>query len=178
MIQSQIDFAQPSQVVQGWDESVEFVGGETVFGPVLVRERLIFAINCHAVVGDAVHAQRSLALHLQVRLIKRVRPEEQVEFGLARMPDGLLPASDVLVYSSPDWKGGWRYQMTVWASFNGTATWPIKRLIDGYHSAYSSLAVDKDGTIYLIYEGGEEKLYDETSVAVFNLKWLLEGDKH
>jgi hypothetical protein len=103
------------------------------------------------------------------------KPSYGCRAGLARIPDGILPASDVLVYSSPDWTGGWRYQMTVWASFNGTATWPVKRLIDGHHSAYSSLAVDQDGTIYLLYEGGEEKLYDETSVAVFNLKWLLEG---
>jgi sialidase-1 len=103
------------------------------------------------------------------------KPNYGCRAGLARMPDGILLAPDVLVYSSPDWAGGWRYQMTVWASFNGTATWPVKRLIDGHHSAYSSLAVDQDGTIYLLYEGGEEKLYDETSVAVFNLKWLLDG---
>lgn len=98
--------------------------------------------------------------------------------GLIRIPDGLFGGKDVLLYSSPDWKGGWRFQMTVWASFNGTATWPIKRLVDQSFSAYSSMTVDKDGTIYLLYEGGENKLYDETSIAVFNLKWLLEGEKY
>ncbi|MEE9461793.1 MAG: sialidase family protein, partial [Bacteroidales bacterium] len=76
------------------------------------------------------------------------------------------------------WSGGWRYQMTVWVSFNGSATWPVERLIDADFSAYSSLAVDKDGTVYLLYEGGENKLYDETSVAVFNLNWLLKGEEH
>lgn len=104
------------------------------------------------------------------------RPSYGCRAGLARIPDGITDGQDVLVYSSPDWKGGWRYQMTVWASFNGTATWPIKRLVDQGLSAYSSLAVDKDGTIYLLYEGGIDKLYDETSVAVFNLKWLLQGN--
>jgi hypothetical protein len=94
------------------------------------------------------------------------------------VPDGLVASRDVLVYSSPDWPGGWRYQMTVWASFNGAATWPVRRLVDASFSAYSSLAVDEDGMIYLLYEGGEEKLYDETSVAVFNLKWLLEGEAY
>ena len=93
--------------------------------------------------------------------------------GLTRIPDGLTGGKDVLLYSAPDWKGGWRFQMTVWASFNGSATWPIKRLVDQSFSAYSSLTVDKDGTIYLLYEGGENKLYDETSIAVFNLRWLL-----
>ena len=83
---------------------------------------------------------------------------------------------DVLLFSTPDWKGGYRYQMTVWVSFNGGFTWPVKRLIDPGLSAYSSLAADKSGNIYLLYEGGVNKLYDETSVAVFNLKWLMAGD--
>ena len=106
------------------------------------------------------------------------KPSYGCRAGLARIPDGIIPANDVLVYSTPDWIGGWRYQMTVWISFNGSATWPVKRLIDANFSAYSSLAVDDDGTVYLLYEGGENKLYDETSVAVFNLKWLLEGEEH
>ncbi len=102
------------------------------------------------------------------------RPSYGCRAGLARMPDDIFPENDVLLFSTPGWAGGWRYQMTVWVSFNGSATWPIERIIDANFSAYSSLAVDKDGTIYLLYEGGENKLYDETSVAVFNLKWLLE----
>ena len=102
------------------------------------------------------------------------RPSYGCRGGLARMPDDIFPENDVLLFSTPGWAGGWRYQMTVWVSFNGSATWPIERLIDANFSAYSSLAVDKDGTVYLLYEGGEKKLYDATSVAMFNLKWLLE----
>ena len=101
------------------------------------------------------------------------KPSYGCRAGLIRIPDGITEGKDVLLYSTPDWKGGWRFQMTVWASFNGSATWPIKRLVDQSFSAYSSLAVDKDGTIYLLYEGGENQLYDETSIAVFNLMWLL-----
>jgi hypothetical protein len=104
------------------------------------------------------------------------RPSYGCKAGLVRIPDEASGGKDILLYSQPDWKGGWRYQMTVWASFNGTATWPVKRLIDQGHSAYSSLAAGKDGTIYLLYEGGDKKLYDEVNVAVFNLKWLLEGE--
>jgi len=96
--------------------------------------------------------------------------------GLVRVPDGVTEAKDVLLFSIPDWKGGWRYQMTVWASFNGAHTWPVKRLTDQGYSAYSSMAADKEGNIYLLYEGGENSLYDEINVAVFNLKWLLEGE--
>ena len=104
------------------------------------------------------------------------KPSYGCKAGLVRFPDGIVDVDNVLLYSAPDWKGGWRYQMTVWASFNGTSTWPVKRLIDADFSAYSSLAVGKDGTIYLLYEGGEEKLYDEINVAVFNLPWLLDGE--
>lgn len=104
------------------------------------------------------------------------KPSYGCKAGLVRFPDGAVDADDVLLYSMPDWKGGWRYQMSVWASFNGTSTWPAKRLIDAGFSAYSSLAAGKDGTIYLLYEGGDKKLYDEINVAVFNLKWLLEGE--
>ena len=104
------------------------------------------------------------------------KPSYGCKAGLVRIPNGIIDADDVLLYSEPDWKGGWRYQMTVWASFNSTSTWPVKRLIDAGFSAYSSLAVGTDGTIYLLYEGGDKKLYDEINVAVFNLNWLLKGD--
>ena len=106
------------------------------------------------------------------------RPSYGCKAGLVRVPGEAAAGRDILLYSQPGWKGGWRYQMTVWASFNGTATWPVKRLIDPGHSAYSSLAAGKDGTIYLLYEGGDKKLYDEVNVAVFNLKWLLDGEEY
>jgi sialidase-1 len=106
------------------------------------------------------------------------RPAYGCRAGLFKMPDGVVDANDVLVYSSPDWPGGWRYQMTVWASFNGSQTWPVKRLIDQGRSAYSSLTADKEGNIYLLYEGGESRLYDVAKVAVFNLKWLMEGAEY
>ncbi len=104
------------------------------------------------------------------------KPSYGCKAELVRFPDGVVDADDVLLYSMPDWKGGWRYQMSVWASFNGTSTWPVKRLIGADFSAYSSLAAGKDGTIYLLYEGGDKKLYDEINVAVFNLQWLLGGE--
>ena len=106
------------------------------------------------------------------------KPSYGCRAGLVRMPDGVVAADDVLLYSSPDWPGGWRYQMTVWASMNGARTWPVKRLIDQGHSAYSSLAAGKDGTIYLLYEAGEKRLYDEAKVASFNLAWLMGGGNY
>jgi len=105
------------------------------------------------------------------------RPSYGCRAGLVRIPNGVVGARDVLLYSSPDWPGGWRYQMTVWASLNGARTWPVKRLVDQGRSAYSSLAAGKDGTIYLLYEAGKKRLYDEVKVASFNLAWLM-GANH
>ena len=65
----------------------------------------------------------------------------------------------------------------MWASFDGGKTWPLKRLVDGGRSGYSSLAVGRPGTpsegwIYLHFEGGPK---GGSTVARFNLSWLIEG---
>jgi sialidase-1 len=65
--------------------------------------------------------------------------------------------------------------MTVWASFDGAKTWPVKRLIHEGPSAYSSLAADKRGNIYLLFEKGEKKLYESIAVVRFDLDWLTGG---
>jgi sialidase-1 len=65
--------------------------------------------------------------------------------------------------------------MTVWASFDGAKTWPVKRTVYEGPSAYSSLAAGKDGAVYLLFERGEKKLYENIAVARFNLEWLADG---
>ena len=106
------------------------------------------------------------------------KPSYGCRAGLVRIPDGVVDTKDVLLYSSPDWPGGWRYQMTVWVSLNGTRTWPVKRLVDQGRSAYSYMVAGKDGTLYLLYEAGENRLYDEAKVASFNLAWLMNGGNY
>lgn len=95
--------------------------------------------------------------------------------GLVRLP---VRGRDVLVYSNADEAGHERVRMTVWASFDGGLSWPVKRLIDEGPSAYSSLDAGRfdtpsEGWIYLQYEvrnGGGR-------LARFNLSWLVEGEK-
>jgi len=93
--------------------------------------------------------------------------------GLVRLP---IKAKDVLIYSNCDSPEG-RHHGTVWASFDGGQTWPLKRLVHKGSFAYSSLTAGRpgtssEGTIYLHFESkGGSKL------ARFNLSWLLEGDK-
>ena len=110
--------------------------------------------------------------------------------GLVRLP---VKGKDILIYSNVDTDTFDRNRITVWASFDGAKTWPIKRLIYGGPSGYSSLTAGRLGTpsegwIYIHYDGGED--HDDpvgmahlfippkgSLVARFNLSWLLEGDE-
>lgn len=101
--------------------------------------------------------------------------------GLTRLD---LPERDILLYSNDDQPEHTRHRMTVWASFDGGVTWPVKRLIDEGAAAYSSLAAGRPGTpsegwIYLIFErwpDNEEKPGPDNlgQFVRFNLAWLLE----
>jgi sialidase-1 len=92
--------------------------------------------------------------------------------GLVRLP---IRDRDILIYSNCDSPEGRRLG-TVWASFDGGKTWPLKRLVYEGSFAYSSLAAGRpetksEGWIYLHFESGGSK------VARFNLSWLLKGEK-
>lgn len=97
--------------------------------------------------------------------------------GVLRLP---VKDRDILLFSNADTGGGEREKMTVWASFDGGNTWPVKRLVYPGPAAYSSLAAGRPGTssegmIYLMFEGAETHRYHGMQVASFNLSWLLEG---
>jgi len=102
--------------------------------------------------------------------------------GLVRLP---VAGKDILLYSNCDTpieEGGTTVQIsgkgrrngTVWVSFDGGKTWPLKRLVTEKAFAYSAMGVGRPGTpsegwIYLHFEGGGSK------VARFNLSWVLGG---
>jgi len=95
--------------------------------------------------------------------------------GLVRLP---VAGRDILIYSNCDSPKG-RNHGTVWASFDGGETWPLKRLVFEGNFAYSSLdagrpKTNSEGWIYLHFEGGPK---GGSTVARFNLSWLLEGEK-
>jgi sialidase-1 len=99
--------------------------------------------------------------------------------GLTRLP---VKDRDVLIFSNADTGGGDRKKMTVWASFDGAKTWPVKRLVYAPFGAYSSLVAGRPGTaseglIYLLFEGGPDGRYSAMRVARFNLSWILEGER-
>ena len=92
--------------------------------------------------------------------------------GLVRLP---VSGKDILIFSNIDTPNPTRERATVWASFDGGDTWPVKRLVYEGPSGYSSLTAGRHGTpsegwIYLHFESNGSK------VARFNLSWLLAGE--
>ncbi len=95
--------------------------------------------------------------------------------GLVRLP---LDDHDILLFSNIESSEG-RNNGTVWASFDGGKSWPVKRLVDEGGFAYSSMAAGRKGTpsegwIYLMYEGGGDP-YGYALMARFNLAWVTGG---
>lgn len=93
--------------------------------------------------------------------------------GLTRLP---IADRDILIFSNIDTPNATRERATVWASFDGGRTWPVKRLVFDGPSGYSSLIAGRPGTstagqIYLHFESGKG-----SQVAQFNLNWLLQGE--
>ena len=101
--------------------------------------------------------------------------QQQRSYGLM---GGLVRLSvkdkDILIFSNIETPNPKRERATVWASFDGGKTWPVRRLIHDGPSAYSSLTAGRlgtpsEGNIYLMFESAGAK------VAAFNLTWLVEG---
>lgn len=95
--------------------------------------------------------------------------------GLVRLP---INGQDILVYTNCDSPNG-RDHGTAWVSFDGGKCWPLKRLIFDGRFAYSSITAGfagtpSEGKIYCHFEGGPS---GASSVATFNLSWLLGGEK-
>jgi sialidase-1 len=94
--------------------------------------------------------------------------------GLTRLP---VKDRDVLIFSNIESQSG-RHHGTIWASFDGGKTWPVKRLVYEKGFAYSSLTSGRPGTksngwIYLLYEGGP---MGGGTIARFNLSWVVQGE--
>ncbi len=95
--------------------------------------------------------------------------------GLTRLP---IEDHDILVYSNVDDPGTTRQRMTVWASFDGGRSWPVRRVVDEGGGAYSSLVAGQPGTpgeglIFLLYERRNDER--DIQLARFNLTWLTNG---
>jgi sialidase-1 len=72
-----------------------------------------------------------------------------------------------------------RKNLTVKLTYDECKTWPVARTLEAGTSAYSDLAVGRDGTIYCLYERGSmDGNHFRTkylTLARFNLEWLSDG---
>ncbi len=81
-----------------------------------------------------------------------------------RKPDGTM------LFANP--ASAKRERMTVRFSADDARSWPASRVIHEGPSAYSSLAMLKDGSIGLLYERGDRTPYERITFARFTRKWL------
>mgnify|MGYP001360685223 FL=1 len=101
--------------------------------------------------------------------------------GLDRLP---FEGHDILIFSNIDSYSG-RKNGTVWLSFDGGKSWPLKKVIEEGGFKYSSLAVGRkntpsEGYIYLLYETGTKNdihAYGGGIIARINLSWLIKDKK-
>jgi sialidase-1 len=72
-----------------------------------------------------------------------------------------------------------RKNLTIKLSYDEARTWPVSKTLEPGPSAYSDLAVGRDGTIYCFYEvaGADGSLANSgrLTLARFNLEWLTDG---
>jgi len=72
-----------------------------------------------------------------------------------------------------------RKNLAIKLSYDEAQTWPVSKTLEPGPSAYSDLAVGRDGTIFCFYEaaGADGKLSNSgrLTLARFNLEWLTDG---
>ena len=80
-------------------------------------------------------------------------------------------SKDIILFSNPAHETE-RINMTIRASYDQGASWPVSKTLEKGPSAYSDLAVLADKSIACLYETGDESPYETISFARFDLKWL------
>jgi len=74
-----------------------------------------------------------------------------------------------------------RKNLTIKLSYDEARNWPVSKALEPGPSAYSDLAVGREGTIFCFYEaaGADGKSpYGRLTLARFNLEWLTDGKDH
>ena len=71
-----------------------------------------------------------------------------------------------------------RKNVSVKLSYDEGRTWPVNKTVEPGWSAYSDIAVTKDGTILCFYGRGAKPGFagDLLTLARFNLEWLTDGN--
>jgi len=71
-----------------------------------------------------------------------------------------------------------RKKLTANVSLDGGKTWPVKKLVNEGPSGYSASVVGPDGSVFVLYEKGQNVYYDKgLSIVKLDPKWLqAEGE--
>ncbi len=102
-------------------------------------------------------------------------PEYGCQASILRYTDSLTGDRNRILFSNPNTTQRDRVKLTVRLSYDDGKTWPLSKLLHPGPSAYSNLAVGRDGMILCFYEGGEQHRREWIRVARFNLEWLSDG---
>jgi sialidase-1 len=102
-------------------------------------------------------------------------PEYGCQASILRYTDSVTGDRNRILFSNPDTTQRDRVKMTVRLSYDEGKTWPVSKLIHPGPSAYSNLAITRDGTILCFYEGGVAHRREWIRVVRFNLEWLTDG---
>ena len=100
---------------------------------------------------------------------ERSLPCPTCQAGFIRGPDA--EGKSRLLFSNPA-SSNERHRLTVRASYDEGATWPVARALHEGPAAYSCLAVLPDSTVGCLYEGGVEHRREGINFARFSLRWL------
>jgi sialidase-1 len=95
--------------------------------------------------------------------------EPQCQGSLAACPKH----PDWLLFSNP--AALTRTALTVRLSRDGGRAWHAAREVHAGPAAYSSLAALRDGSVGLLYEGGEQSPYETIAFARFGLEWVADA---
>jgi len=110
--------------------------------------------------------------------------------SMVRLPTSPEDEHEVLLFANPDNRQSSVYSakrvsqprenLTIRASFNRGASWPVAKVVDGGISGYCDLAASADGTVYCLYEreGDDEDSVGRGSLALasFGREWLVVQD--
>jgi len=102
-------------------------------------------------------------------------PEYGCQASFLRYTDRFRDDRNRILFSNPHTILRERTKMTVRLSYDEGKTWPVSKRIHPGPSAYSGLAIAKDGTILCFYEGGMQHRREWIRLARFNLTWLTDG---
>ena len=103
-------------------------------------------------------------------------PEPGCQASILRFTDPFKDDRNRILFSNPNMTTSERVRMTVRLSYDDGKTWPVSKLLHPGPSAYSNLAIARDGTILCFYEGGQKHRREWIRLERFNLEWLTDSE--